>query len=68
MALAKQIIVKEIELELKSLLRPQPINLIIDLCGFDYFFNSIRPLYTHNWYKFLFWINQIYNANLILIY
>ncbi len=51
MALAKQIIVKEIERELKSLLRPQPIHLIIDLCGFDYFFNPIRPLYTHNWYK-----------------
>ncbi len=39
MALAKQIIVKETEREIKSLLRTQPIQLIIDLCGFDYFFN-----------------------------
>ncbi len=39
MALAKQIIVKEIERELKSLLKTRPIHLIIDLCGFDYFFN-----------------------------
>ncbi len=58
MALAKQIIVKEIERELKSLLRPQPIHLIIDLCGFDYFFNPIRPLYTHNWYNSII-LNEI---------